>query len=39
VEETRYRLRVEIDSISVSPDTVITTTLRIADAEKALATR
>jgi pyruvate, water dikinase len=38
-EFAEWLVREQIDSISLNPDTVITTTLRIADAEKALATR
>ena len=38
-EFAEWLVREQIDSISLNPDTAITTTLRIADAEKALATR
>jgi pyruvate,water dikinase len=37
-EFAEWLVREQIDSISLNPDTVITATLRIADAEKALAT-
>jgi pyruvate,water dikinase len=38
-EFAEWLVREQIDSISLNPDTVITTTLRIADAEKALASQ